>query len=237
MLLLLQPLKLVAFSPTTRILQTSSLKTEKLMFLGSSCIYPKFAEQPIKENSLLTRPLEPTNEWYAIAKIAGIKLCQAYRKQYGHDFNSGMPTNLYGPLDNFDLKNSHVIPAPIRKADMAKQAGQNTLGVWGSGSPKREFLYVDDLADACIFLLKNYSGYDHVNIGKGDDVSIRELAETVKRVVGFEGELEFDASKPDGTPRKLMSSERLAFKGWKAETELEEGISKAYQWYKDNVIT
>ncbi len=212
----------------------ADLKTEKVLFLGSSCIYPKFAEQPIKEESLLTGALEPTNEWYAIAKIAGIKLCQAYRRQHGLDFISGMPTNLYGPFDNFDLKKSHVLPALIRKADTAKKNGEASLEVWGTGTPKREFLYVEDLADACIFLLKNYSGYDHVNIGYGDDVSIRELAETVNRVVGFEGELRFDTSKPDGTPRKLMSSERLQNMGWKAKTDLETGIRQAYQWYKEN---
>jgi len=213
----------------------ADLKTEKLLFLGSSCIYPKFAEQPIREDSLLTGALEPTNEWYAIAKIAGIKLCQAYRRQHGLDFISGMPTNLYGPYDNFDLKSSHVLPALIRKADAAKTNGDASLEVWGTGTPKREFLYVEDLADACIFLLKNYSGFDHVNIGYGDDVSIRELAETVNRVVGVKGELKFDTSKPDGTPRKLMSSERLQNMGWKATTDLETGIAQAYAWYKENV--
>lgn len=212
----------------------ADLKTEKVLFLGSSCIYPKFAEQPIKEESLLTGALEPTNEWYAIAKIAGIKLCQAYRRQHGLDFISGMPTNLYGPFDNFDLNKSHVLPALIRKADTAKKNGETSLEVWGTGTPKREFLYVEDLADACIFLLKNYSGYDHVNIGYGDDVTIRELAETVMDVVGFEGDLRFDTSKPDGTPRKLMSSERLQNMGWKAQTDLKTGIRQAYQWYKEN---
>jgi len=210
------------------------LKTEKLLFLGSSCIYPKFARQPITENSLLTGALEPTNEWYAIAKIAGIKLCQAYRKQYGSNFISGMPTNLYGPFDNFDLMSSHVLPALIRKAHNAKEQNEGTLEVWGTGTPKREFLYVEDLADACIFLLKNYAGYDHMNIGYGDDVTIRELAETVNRVVGFDGNLKFDTSKPDGTPRKLMSSERLQSMGWKAKTNLEDGIAKSYQWYLEN---
>lgn len=215
----------------------ADLKTEKLLFLGSSCIYPKFANQPIKEDSLLTGALEPTNEWYAIAKIAGIKLCQAYRRQHGLDFISGMPTNLYGPFDNFDLKSSHVLPALIRKADEAKARNDDAMEVWGTGSPKREFLYVEDLSDACIFLIKNYSGFEHVNIGYGDDVSIRELAETVNRVVGFEGELKFDTSKPDGTPRKLMSSEKLQSMGWKAETDLETGIAKAYKWYLDNLAT
>lgn len=213
----------------------ADLKTEKLLFLGSSCIYPKYADQPIREDSLLTGALEPTNEWYAIAKIAGIKLCQAYRRQHGLDFISGMPTNLYGPFDNFDLKSSHVLPALIRKADEAKARNDEALEVWGTGSPKREFLYVEDLADACIFLIKNYSGFEHVNIGYGDDVSIKELAETVNRVVGFEGKLQFDTSKPDGTPRKLMSSEKLQSMGWKAQTDLETGISKAYKWYLDNV--
>lgn len=212
----------------------ADLKTEKVLFLGSSCIYPKLADQPIKEDSLLTGPLEPTNEWYAIAKIAGIKLCQAYRRQHGLDFISGMPTNLYGPFDNFDLKKSHVLPALIRKADTAKKNGEASLEVWGTGTPKREFLYVEDLADACIFLLKNYSSYEHVNIGYGSDVSIRELAETVNRVVGFAGELRFDTSKPDGTPRKLMSSERLQSMGWKAKTDLETGIRQAYKWYQEN---
>ena len=215
----------------------ADLKTEKLLFLGSSCIYPKFADQPIQESSLLTGALEPTNEWYAIAKIAGIKLCQAYRKQHGLDFISGMPTNLYGPFDNFDLKSSHVLPALIRKADEAKARNDGSLEVWGTGTPKREFLYVEDLADACIFLVKNYSGFEHVNIGYGDDVSIRELAETVNRVVGFKGKLRFDTSKPDGTPRKLMSSEKLQSMGWKASTDLETGISKAYKWYLENVAS
>jgi len=212
----------------------ATLRTEKLLFLGSSCIYPKFAEQPIKEGALLTGALEPTNEWDAVAKIAGIKLCQAYRLQHNLDFISAMPTNLYGPYDNFDLKTSHVLPALIRKADIAKREGHKSLSVWGTGRPRREFLYVDDLADACVFLLKSYSGYGHVNVGFGDDVSIRELAEIVSGVVGFEGELEFDTSKPDGTPRKLMSSDLLRSMGWVAKTPLELGVAKAYDWYQRN---
>lgn len=181
--------------------------TEKLLFLGSSCIYPKFADQPIREDSLLTGPLEPTNEWYAIAKIAGIKLAQAYRRQHGRDFISAMPTNLYGPGDNFDLKSSHVLPALIRKAHEAKSAGESGIEIWGTGSPRREFLHVDDLADACVFLMKTYSGDEHVNVGSGSDVTIYELAEMVLDVVGLQGGIKTDPSKPDGTPRKLMDFE------------------------------
>jgi GDP-L-fucose synthase len=203
-------------------------KTEKLLFLGSSCIYPKMAPQPIAEDALLTGPLEPTNEWYAIAKIAGIKLCQAYRKQYGHDFISAMPTNLYGPGDNYDLQNSHVIPALIRKAHEAKLSGAAEMVVWGTGTPRREFMHVDDLADALVFLLKSYSGHDHVNVGVGDDVTIKELATTVCRVVGFEGELVFDTSKPDGTPRKLMDNTHLVSQGWAPKIDLPDGLSHAY---------
>jgi GDP-L-fucose synthase len=201
---------------------------QRLMFLGSSCIYPKLAPQPLTEDSLLTGPLEPTNEPYAIAKIAGIKLCEAYNAQYGRQYVSVMPTNLYGPNDNYDLAGSHVLPALIRKAHEAKLRGEAELVVWGSGTPMREFLYVDDLADACVHLSEQ--GYDGplVNIGTGVDVSIRELAETVMRVVGFQGRIVFDASKPDGTPRKLMSVERLAGLGWRASTGLEEGIARAY---------
>lgn len=207
----------------------------KLLFLGSSCIYPKFAEQPIIEDSLLTGPLEPTNEWYAIAKIAGIKLTQAYRRQHGRDFISAMPTNLYGPGDNFDLQTSHVLPALIRKTHEAKIAGAADITIWGTGTPRREFLHVDDLADACIFLLKEYSGDTHVNVGFGSDVTIRELAEAVKRVVGFEGDIVCDTSKPDGTPRKLMDSERLASLGWRPITQLESGIAAVYSWFVENV--
>ena len=206
--------------------------TKKLVFLGSSCIYPKFAEQPIRESSLLTGELEPTNDAYAVAKIAGIKMCQAYRKQYGFDAISLMPTNLYGPFDNFDLKNSHVLPALIRKFHEAKISGRPSVALWGTGSPRREFLHVDDLADACVFLAEKYSAGDVVNIGTGVDLTIRELAETIQRVVGFEGVLEFDPSKPDGTPRKLLDVSRLTALGFKAKISLEEGIRSTYEWYK-----
>lgn len=202
---------------------------QSLMFLGSSCIYPKLAPQPLKEDCLLTGPLEPTNEPYAIAKIAGIKLCEAYNDQYGRQYISVMPTNLYGPNDNYDLNNSHVLPALIRKAHEAKQRGDASLVVWGTGTPMREFLYADDLADACVHLMEQ--GYDGplVNIGTGTDVTIRELAETVVKVVGFQGSLTFDSTKPDGTPRKLMDVSRLHSLGWKARTSLEDGIALAYQ--------
>ena len=204
---------------------------QRLMFLGSSCIYPKLAPQPLKEDYLLTGPLEPTNEPYAIAKIAGIKLCEAYNHQYGRQYISVMPTNLYGPNDNYDLQNSHVLPALIRKAHEAKQRGDAELVVWGTGTPMREFLYADDLADACVYLMEQ--GYDGplVNIGTGTDVTIRELADTVVRVVGFQGTLTFDTSKPDGTPRKLMDVSRLAGLGWRARTSLVDGIGLAYQDY------
>ncbi len=204
---------------------------KKLVFLGSSCIYPKMAPQPLKEEYLLTGPLEPTNEWYALAKIAGIKMCQAYRKQYGFDAISLMPTNLYGPGDNFDLQNSHVLPALIRKFHEAKIRGDNTVIIWGTGKPKREFMYVDDMAEATIFLMENYSGDQIVNVGVGRDVSIKELAELVKEKVGFVGKLEFDTSKPDGTPRKLLDVGFLNELGWKAGTDLERGIAKTYEWY------
>jgi GDP-L-fucose synthase len=206
----------------------------KLLFLGSSCIYPKLAAQPMREDALLTGPLEPTNEWYAIAKIAGIKLCQAYRRQHGCDFISAMPTNLYGPGDNFDLQSSHVVPALIRKIDAAKQAGAETVEIWGSGRPKREFLHVDDLADALVHLLKHYSGESHVNVGTGTDVTIAELAEAISRVVGWQGRFVYDASKPDGTPRKLLDVSLLASLGWRAQTGLEIGLRDAYGWYKAN---
>ena len=202
---------------------------QRLMFLGSSCIYPKLAPQPLKEDYLLTGPLEPTNEPYAIAKIAGIKLCDAYNDQYGRQYISVMPTNLYGPNDNYDLNNSHVLPALIRKAHEAKQRGDAELVVWGTGTPLREFLYTDDLADACAYLMEQgYSG-PLLNIGTGTDISIRELAETVVQVVGFEGQLTFDTSKPDGTPRKLMDVSRLHGLGWQAKTGLTEGIALAYK--------
>lgn len=202
---------------------------KKLLFLGSSCIYPKFAPQPIKEESLLTGPLEPTNQWYAVAKIAGIKMCQAYRRQYGCDFICVMPTNLYGPNDNYDLQNSHVLPALIRRFHEAKVAGAPSVTCWGSGSPRREFLYVDDLARACVFLMENYSDEQFINAGYGSDVTIRELAELVKHIVGFSGQIEWDTSKPDGTPRKLMDSSRLFALGWRPQVDLETGIRLAYQ--------
>lgn len=206
----------------------------KLLFLGSSCIYPKFAPQPIPEDALLTGALEPTNEWYAIAKIAGIKLAQAYRRQHGCDFISGMPTNLYGPGDNFDLKSSHALPALIRKAHEAKLAGAETLEIWGTGTPRREFLHVDDLADACVFLMKTYSDEGHVNIGSGEDLPIAELAEKVMAAVGFEGALTRDTTKPDGTPRKLIDSGKLAALGWKPAIGLDEGIAATYRWFLEN---
>lgn len=201
---------------------------EKLVFLGSTCIYPKLAPQPMPESSLLTGPLEPTNEWYAIAKIAGIKLCQAYRKQYGCDFIAAQPTNLYGPGDNYDLENSHVLPALLRKAHEAKINQKDRLEVWGSGKPLREFLHVEDLADAVVFLAKNYSGEEHVNVGSGDEVSIRGLAELICETVGFSGELVFDASKPDGTPRKLCDVTKLKGLGWDNARSLKQGVREVY---------
>lgn len=201
---------------------------EKLVFLGSTCIYPKLAPQPMPESSLLTGPLEPTNEWYAIAKIAGIKLCQAYRKQYGCDFIAAQPTNLYGPGDNYDLENSHVLPALLRKAHEAKINQKDRLEVWGSGKPLREFLHVEDLADAVVFLAKNYSGEEHVNVGSGDEVSIRGLAELICETVGFSGELVFDTSKPDGTPRKLCDVTKLKGLGWDNARSLKQGVSEVY---------
>lgn len=207
---------------------------KKLLFLGSSCIYPKFASQPIEEDALLTGPLEATNEWYAIAKIAGIKLAQAYRLQYGCDFISAMPTNLYGPGDNFDLKGSHVLPALLRKAHKAKLDEANEIEIWGTGAPRREFLHVDDLADACVFLMKTYSDHEHVNVGSGSDVTILELTEMVMRAVGFIGEVVRDESKPDGTPRKLMSAAKLQAMGWYPKIALETGIASTYKWFLDN---
>lgn len=206
----------------------------KLMFLGSSCIYPKHAPQPMPEDCLLTGPLEPTNEWYAIAKIAGLKMCQAYRRQYGFNAISVMPTNLYGPGDNFDLKNSHVLPALIRKFHEAKVQGEKQVEIWGTGTPRREFLHVDDMADACVYLMQRYEEDQWINIGCGSDVTIRELADTVHRVVGFEGELRFDTSKPDGAPRKLLDTTRLSNLGWTPKVGLEEGIRSTYQWFLDN---
>ena len=204
---------------------------KKLLFLGSSCIYPKLAQQPMSEDSLLTGPLEPTNEWYAIAKIAGIKMCQAYRKQYGFDAIAAMPTNLYGPGDNFDLENSHVLPALMRKFHEAKQARAEAVTVWGTGSPRREFLHVDDLADACVYLMQNYSSAEIVNVGWGKDISIAELAEMIRDIVGFAGETRFDESKPDGTPRKLLDTSRLTKLGWRPSIPLEDGIASTYDWY------
>ena len=206
----------------------------KLTFLGSSCIYPKHAPQPMNEDCLLTGPLEPTNEWYAIAKIAGIKMCQAYLRQYGFDAISLMPTNLYGPGDNFGLENSHVLPALMSKFHEAKRAGNKSVVVWGTGTPRREFLYVDDLADAVVFLTQNYSGAGLINVGVGADVTIRELAELVGRVVGFQGELVFDTTKPDGTPRKLLDVSRLQKLGWRATTSLEIGLRRTYAWFCAN---
>ena len=204
---------------------------KKLLFLGSSCIYPRLAPQPIREDSLLSGPLEPTNKPYAIAKIAGIELCQAYSREYGVNFISAMPTNLYGPGDNFDLDSSHVLPALIRKAHEAKINNQPAFTVWGSGSPRREFLYVDDLADALAFLLENYDSPEVINVGCGNDVTIRELAEIVSEVVGFKGELIFDPTKPDGTPRKLLDTSRLEKLGWTPRVSLRDGIEQTYQWY------
>ncbi len=201
---------------------------EKLVFLGSTCIYPKLAPQPIPEEALLTGPLEPTNEWYAVAKIAGIKLCQAYRLQHGCDFIAAQPTNLYGPGDNYDLETSHVLPALLRKAHEAKVSGAETMTVWGTGNPLREFLHVDDLADAAVFLAKHYSGESHINVGSGEELSIRELAETICKVVGFEGTLKFDASKPDGTPRKLSDVSRLRELGWNRAGDLTSGLQSTY---------
>ena len=231
----------VEFLTNNLLIQTNIVATahklgvEKLLFLGSSCIYPRLAAQPMAEDALLTGPLEPTNQWYAIAKIAGIRQCQAYRRQYGRDFISAMPTNLYGPGDNYDLQASHVLPALMVKAHRAKLAGDTTMTVWGSGKPRREFLYVDDLADACLFLMKNYSEEEHVNVGYGTDVTIGEVAEIVAEAVGFKGTLSFDTSKPDGMPRKLVNSAKLNALGWRPATDLEQGIAKAYAWYHENV--
>ncbi|KAL6012237.1 GRR1-like protein 1 [Asimina triloba] len=208
---------------------------KKLIFLGSSCIYPKFAPQPIPESALLTAPLEPTNEWYAVAKIAGIKMCQAYRLQYRWDAISLMPTNLYGPNDNFHPQNSHVLPALMRRFHEAKVGGAKEVVVWGTGSPLREFLHVDDLADAVVFLMENYSGLEHVNVGSGNEVTIKELAELVKEVVGFEGQLVWDSTKPDGTPRKLMDSSKLAGLGWVPKISLKEGLVDTYKWYLEHL--
>ncbi|MCH9806515.1 MAG: GDP-L-fucose synthase [Alphaproteobacteria bacterium] len=207
---------------------------ERLIFLGSSCIYPKMAPQPMNEDALLTGPLEPTNQWYAIAKIAGVKLVQAYREQYGHRYISAMPTNLYGIGDNFNLQRAHVLPALMRKAHEAKVAGAESLEVWGTGTVRREFLFVDDLADALVFLRDNYDEGGPINVGVGEDLSIRELAELICEVVGFRGVLQFDASKPDGTPRKLLDVGKLSGLGWKARTPLRDGLQATYKWYLEN---
>lgn len=207
----------------------------KLVFLGSSCIYPRMAPQPMTEDQLLTGPLEPTNQWYAVAKIAGIKLCQAYRRQYGCDFISAMPTNLYGPGDNFDLQQGHVAAALLAKIHRAKATGAGTVELWGTGAPLREFLFVDDLADALVFLAERYSGEEHVNVGTGQEISIRGLAELLAEVIGWQGEFRFDTAKPDGTPRKLMDVSRLAAMGWTAPTSLRDGFAQAYRWYVDHL--
>lgn len=207
---------------------------KKLLFLGSTCIYPKHAPQPMPEDALLTGPLEPTNEWYAVAKIAGIKLCQAYRKQHGCDFISAMPTNLYGPGDNFDLEKSHVIPAMMRKMHEAKVNRDATVTLWGTGTPRREFLHVDDLADGLLFLMDRHSADSHVNVGVGEDLTIRELAATVRRTVGFDGELVFDTSKPDGTPRKLVDTSLINGLGWSASIGLDNGLKATYQWFLEH---
>lgn len=204
---------------------------KKFLFLGSSCIYPKFAPQPMKEDALLTGPLEPSNQWYAVAKIAGIKMCQAYRRQYGCDFISAMPTNMYGPNDNYDLQNSHVLPALIRKFHEAKVSGAREVVCWGTGSPFREFLYSDDLAEACVFLMEHYREEQFINVGSGSEITIRELSELVKKLIGFAGKIVWDTSKPDGTPRKLMDSSRLFALGWRPRVSLEEGIGLAYADY------
>ena len=207
---------------------------EKLLFLGSSCIYPKFADQPIVEEALLTGALEPTNEWYAIAKIAGIKLCQAYRRQHGRDFISAMPTNLYGPGDNFDLASSHVMPALIRKAHEAKVGRKPEITVWGTGTPRREFLHVDDCADACVHLMKTYSDDGHINVGSGEDITILDLTRLVCRIVGYDGAIVHDLTKPDGTPRKLMSADKLRALGWTPTIGLEDGVADAYRAFLDS---
>ena len=212
-------------------------KVEKLLFLGSSCIYPKFAEQPITEQALLTGALEPTNEWYAVAKIAGIKLCQAYAKQYGSNFITAQPTNLYGIGDNFDLNNSHVLPALLRKFHEAKKSGAKEVTIWGSGTPRREFLFVDDLAEALLFLMQHYNNPDIVNIGVGEDITIKEVATLIGKLVGFNGALTFDATKPDGTPRKLLNVDKMRQLGWQAKTPLEQGIRQTYEWFLQNEST
>jgi len=207
---------------------------KKILYLGSSCIYPKFAKQPINEESLLSGPLEPTNEWYAIAKIAGLKLCKAYALQYKRNFISAMPTNLYGPGDNFDVKSGHVLPGLINKIHNAVKQNKKNVTIWGSGKPKREFLFVDDLADALVFLMKNYNEKDHINVGSSNEVSILKLAKIIAKVIGFKGKFIFDKSKPDGTPRKLINSKKINSLGWKSKTILYDGINSTYQWYLKN---
>ena len=217
------------------IIQTAfQQKTEKLIFLGSSCIYPKFADQPITEDALLSGSLEPSNEWYALAKIAGIKLCQAYRKQHGCDFISAMPTNLYGPFDNFDLQTSHVIPALMRKAHEAKMAGASTMEIWGSGQVKREFMYADDCAKGIIYLLENYSEDEHVNLGTGEELAIQDLALLIKEIVGFEGVLSFNSNYPDGTPRKVLDVSKINGMGWIHQHDLAQGLKETYEWFLEN---
>ncbi|MBR5422138.1 MAG: GDP-L-fucose synthase [Lachnospiraceae bacterium] len=210
-------------------------KVKKLLFLGSSCIYPRMAPQPIPESALLTGPLEATNEAYAIAKISGLEMCKFYKRQYGDDFISCMPTNLYGPHDNYELQGSHVLPAMIRKFHEAKQNGAPSVELWGTGSPLREFLYVDDMADACVFLLENYDGEEHVNIGTGKELTIKELAELIKKTVGYEGEIVWNSSMPDGTPRKLCDVSKLHALGFTHKVELEEGVKLAYDWFRENI--
>lgn len=222
----------------TNIIHTAwRMGVEKLVFLGSSCIYPRLAAQPMREDALLTGPLEPTNEWYAVAKIAGIKLCQAYREQYGCDFISAMPTNLFGYNDNFDIEQGHVAAALLVKIHRAKSMGAPTVDLWGTGTPKREFLFVDDLADGLIYLAKHYSGASHVNVGSGTEISIRELAEMLADIIGFTGRFNFDTNKPDGSPRKLMDVNYMRSLGWTAPTSLREGFERTYRWYVDNLGT
>ena len=210
---------------------------KKLLFLGSSCIYPKLAPQPMKEGALLTGPLEPTNEWYAIAKIAGIKLCQAYRQQYGCDFISAMPTNLFGPGDRYDLEQGHVVAALIMKIEAAKRQGSDSIELWGTGTPKREFLFVDDLADGLVFLMKSYSDTSHINVGTGKEMTIRELAERIAKTAGWSGRLTFDPSKPDGTPRKVMDVSRMSQMGWTAKTPFDRGIARTYRMYEETLTS
>jgi GDP-L-fucose synthase len=220
---------------TTNIVEAArNSGTAKLLNLGSSCIYPRLAPQPMPESCLLTGPLEPTNEWYAIAKIAGLKLCQAYRRQYGCDFVSVMPTNLYGPNDNFDLLSSHVLPALLAKIDAATRESRNTVEIWGSGQPRREFLHVDDLADACVFLMQNWSDEAPINIGVGEDVTIADFAQLIAGIVGFGGDFVYDAAKPDGAPRKLLDVAKLTATGWRPRIDLEDGIRQTWEWYRAN---